>query len=271
LGLVISQQGFSQKKKDKYIFTSSSINYYPELASYSFFQTLEISQNQLVLQYLTSTSGTFEIAEVASATLVGETINKFPSQILNIGASFQIRNSNSRFHEFSLSRFSRFKSSYNIHYTFLDTDGNTRLQNIGYNQKSFIISLRYEYGKMFGNKKNRFRFGISGVIEPTFYSYQREVLSIQDFPIRANIFSINLGVAPNLSTRLSKKVFLDFKIIPNFLVADFGKARMNNPSLPIKGQEGVREYDLPEIDVAGTIQLRYLLQEPKKKRKKSIK
>jgi len=111
---------------------------------------------------LTANSGTF-ITE-----------DEFPTQILNVGASFQIRNRNSTFQEISLSRLSIFKSSHLNIYPIPDSTGNSRNWVVGYDQKSFIMSLRYEYGKMFGSTRKPFRFGVSGIIESTIYSYQRE-------------------------------------------------------------------------------------------------
>jgi len=270
-GLLMSFQVHSQKKKDRFIFTASSINYFPELASYSFFNEIERDQDLLTLDFLTSNSGTFVLEELGSAIIDVENINKFPSQIFNIGLSFQIRNTNSVYHEFSLSRFSHFKSTYTNNYSYVDITGRDRRIRIGYDQKSFILSLRYEFGKMFGKVKSKVRFGISGLIEPSIYRYKRNPISIQEFPITASIYSFRVGMVPSLSFKLSKKVFLDLKIIPSFLIADFGKVRVNNPVLPPPDRNGKRAYDLPKLDLATTIQVRYLLKEPKKKRRRSKK
>lgn len=267
--LILSFNGYSQSSKDKFIYTSSSLNYFPQFESYSFFRTLEFSQNDLILNYLTSNSGTFTIEDVSPRDVENEYENKFPTQILNIGASFQIRNANSTFQEVSISRLSSFKSSNINNYAFFDTLGTERKFSIGYRQKSFIMSLRYEYGKMFGNARNLVRFGVSGIIEPTLYTYKREEIAIQDFSINATILSLTVAIAPTLSFKLSKKVYLDLKVIPRFLFADFGKARIKDPSLTLEGQVGTREYNLPEIDIASTIQIRYLLKEPKKRRRRS--
>lgn len=264
LGILIFQNGYAQKKVDKHIYTSSSINYYPELKPYSFFSTIEESQSNFILRFITQSSGTFTI-DTSSRTLEEENINRFPSQIFNIGASVRFSKDYSTFHEISLSRFSRSKSSYLDSYMITDTLGNSRLYSIGYNQKSFILTMRYEYGKIFGYKKNGFRFGLSGFFEPSFYTYHREVLSSQDFPIKATILSFSVGVIPMASIKLSKKVFLDLKVIPRILVGEISTVTLQNPVLP-DGESGGREYDFPEIDIAGSIQIRYLLKETKKKR-----
>lgn len=270
-GLIWSFQGHSQKKNDRFIFTASSINYFPELPSYSFFSEIERDQDLLTLNFLTASSGTFVIEDVASTIIDIENINKFPTQIFNIGLSFQIRNANSVFHEFSISRFSQLKSSYVNIFSFVENSGNDRTIRIGYDQKSFILSLRYEFGKMFGKVKSKVRFGISGLVEPSFYSYKRNVQSMQEFPINANIYSFRVGMIPSLSFKLSKKVFLDLKLIPSFLIAEFGEVRVNNPSLSLSDRNGERAFKLPELEFSSTIQIRYLLKEPKKKRRRSKK
>ena len=266
LGIILFQNGYAQKKSEKSIYTSSSINYYPALKSYSFFNTLERSQNNLVLNYLTSNSGTF-VLDTSSQTIEHEKVNKFPSQIFNLGMSVRVSKDHSSFHEISLSRFSSSKSSYTDNYMVLDTSGNNQLISIGYRQKSYIISLRYEYGKMFGYKKNNFRFGLSGFFEPSLYAYSREVTSVSEYPIKATIFSFSVGVVPIATFKLSKKVFLDFKVIPRILLGEFSKVTINNPILSPDDQKTEREYDFPEVDIAGSIQIRYLLKESKKKRK----
>ena len=266
LGILLFQNGYAQKKSKPFIYTSSSLNYYPELKSYSFFNTIELSQNNFILNFLTANSGTFVI-DNSTQQVEQETINKFPSQLFNIGASIQISKNNSTFHEISLSRFSSFKSSYDNNYLLTDTLGNNRLISVGYQQKSFIMSLRYEYGKMFGDYRNRFRFGLSGFFEPSLYTYNRKVTSSQEYPIKATIFSLSVALVPIATFKLSKKVYLDLKIIPRFLLLDSGKATIGNPILSPNDQKGEREYDFPEIDIAGTIQIRYLLKEPKKRRR----
>ncbi|MFK7770570.1 MAG: hypothetical protein AB8F94_00470 [Saprospiraceae bacterium] len=266
LGIILFQNGYAQRKSEKSTYTSSSINYHPELKPYSFLNTIELSQDNLTLSFLTANSGTFVI-DTISSQVREENINNFPSQIFSLGTSIQISKDHSTFHEISLSRFSRSKSSYENVYMLSDTLGNDRLISIGYRQKNFIISLRYEYGRMFGYKKNSFRFGLSGFFEPTLYTYKREVTSVQNYPIKATIFSFSVGIVPMASIKLSKKVFLDLKVIPRILLGEYSKVAVNNPTLSPDDRKGGRELDFPEIDIAGTIQIRYLLKEIKKKRK----
>ncbi|MFK8005827.1 MAG: hypothetical protein AB8H03_05630 [Saprospiraceae bacterium] len=266
LGVILFQNGYAQKKTEKSIYTSSSINYYPALKPYSFINTFEQDQRKLALTFLSSNSGNFVI-DTSTQTVKKENINKFPTQNFNIGMSIRVSKDHSSFHEISLSRFSRSKSSYNDNYVITDTLDKNYYIFIGYEQKSFILSLRYEYGKMFGYKKNNFRFGLSGFFEPTFYSYSREVNSSRDFPIKATIFSFSVGVVPSATFKLSKRVSLDLKVIPRILLGEFSNVTTNNPTLSPDDQKTEREFDFPEVDIAGSIQIRYLLKETKKRRK----
>ena len=59
---------------------------------------------------------------------------------------------------------------------------------------------------------------------------------------------------------------LDFKLIPNILIADFGKVREENPTLP-SITKWSRNYSLPEIDLAFSFLLRYHLKEAKRKKR----
>lgn len=267
LGIILFQNGYAQKKTEKSIYTSSSLNFYPELKSYSFVNTIELNQDKLILNFLTANSGNFVIDTMLSQNVKNENINKFPSQIFNLGTSIRISKDHSTFHEVSLIRFSRSKSSYQNTYIVTDSLGEDQFLSIGYKQKSFIMSLRYEYGKMFGYKKNNFRFGLSGFFEPTFYSYKREVTSTQEYPIKATIFSFSVGVVPMASFKLSKRVLLDLKVIPRILLGEYNNVTVNNPILAPDDRKGGRELDFPEIDIAGTVQIRYLIKETKKRRK----
>lgn len=266
LGILFFQTGYSQKKVDKHIYASSSLNFYPEFKPYSFYRTVELSRNRAILSYITQNSGTFVIDSTFS-TLDDENIVIFPSPTFNIGASIRFTKDYSTFHEISLTRLSRSKSSNTNTYFITDTLGNTNIQYDGYSQKSFAMTMRYEFGKMFGYKKNRFRFGLSGFFEPSLFTYSQVVLSPQNYPIKATIFSFNVGIIPMASIQLSKKVFLDIKVAPRMLLGNYSNVTVNNPILTRDQQKSTRELDFPEIDLTGSLQIRYMIKENKKRRK----
>ena len=260
----------SKKLKHKSVYTSTLLTFYPASEPYSFFSEAFFEQDALILNFITYNSGTFIVEDFPDIPIEVENVNKFPSQLFNIGASFQIRNLSSLYQEFTLSRFSTSKSSYINQFNLVDTSGTSRSFQVGYEQKSAVLSLRYELGKYFGkSSKAPMRFGLAGSVEPTFYSYNRKPLSTQNFPIKANITTINVALIPFVSVRLNKKISLDFKLIPNILIADFGEIRISNPALALSQQLGEREYSLPEIKLAGSLQLRYQLKEAEKKKRRS--
>lgn len=155
-------------------------------------------------------------------------------------------------------------------YLFQDSSGNPREIRLGYEQNTAVIGIRYEMGKYLGKrKKPNLKFGISGAIEPSFYRYKRKPVSINEYPITANIFTLDIAVIPTLWAKLSKKLSLEFKIIPNILIADFGRIEEDNPTLSPDDQGGVREYNLPEINVGGSILLKYLIKEPNRRGRKT--
>jgi len=272
--LIFANASFAQKSKKlrhKSVHTASLLTYYPVSEPYSFFSQAFLEQDEIILSFLTSNSGTFLLEDNEDISIDVERINVFPSQLFSIGASFQIRNLNSLYQEFTLSKLATSKSSYIENYVLADTFGINRIFQIGYEQKSAVLSLRYEVGKYFGNAKAPMRFGLAGAIEPTFFSYSREEKSIQDYPIKANITTINIALIPFISFRLNKKLSLDFKLIPNILLADFGEPTINNPTLTLSQQGSQREYSLPEIKLLGSLQLRYQLKEAEKKKRRSRK
>ena len=259
-----------KKSKERFVYASTSLNFTPPVESYSFFSSFTSNQDLFLLKYLTPTSGTFVIDEDNLTTVDRELITTFPSQLVNMGASIQIVTSDALFHELSLTKLSLAKSSYINKYTFQDSTGDDRVIQLGYEQNTAVIGIRYELGKYLGKrKKANVKFGISGAIAPCFYRFKRKPVNLSAFPITANIFTLNIALIPMLSAKLSKKLFLEFKIIPNILIADFEKIIEVNPTLSPDKRAGIREYNLPEINVGGSIQLKYLIKEPKKRKRKA--
>ena len=265
--LPLSTFSQTKKKKGTTINISTSVNYYPSIEPYTFFSSFNTSDSNIDLTFLTSNSGTFVIEEGESKTIDRANNNDFPSQLLGVGASVQIKKGDALFHEISLTKLSFTKSSRIVVYSFADSLGKITSFPRGYKQRAGAFGFRYELGKYFGKRrKAKFRFGLSGGIEPSFYFYKRTPAFTGEYPVRAKIFTIDIAVIPMASFKLAKKITMDFKIIPNMLLGDFGSIKENNPRVPIAQQGGEREYNLPEINVAFSLLLRYTIKEPKKRR-----
>jgi len=256
-----------KKLKSKGIYISTTLNYYPKVFDYNLSREYEIARRQIDLFYTTPDSGVFEAEEEVLQVEWSRDVD-IPSQILGLGASIQIMNSKRLFHEISLTKFSLSKSSDEAVWIYTDTAGVSRTNVRGYKQYSGAFALRYEFGKYFGNRKNaKVRFGLAGSIEPAYYRFKVTPSSSLEYPLSANLLSIDLALVPMLNFRLAKKVSLDFKIIPNLLIGDFGGLRIENPILLPKQQNVRRRYDLPEMNLAFSVLLRYEFQKARRKKR----
>ena len=265
---------FSQTKKKwryKTVNISTTFNYYPSIEPYSTFGSYEQDNEDLILFFLTRTSGTFVIEEGDPLIIDKERTNHIPTQLLGVGASLQVINENNTFHELSLTKLSLIKSDYRIDYSTIDSTGQKiLLYQYGETQRLAAFAFRYEFGRYFGRKKSAVKFGLSGSIEPSLYLYKR-VPYFFDYSSKGNLFTLDVALIPMVAIQFSKKLSLDLKIIPNLLIADYGSIQVSNPYLIPKQAKGLRDYDLPEIDLAFSILLRYQIQKAEKRRKRRSK
>jgi len=257
----------SKSKKGTSILASTSFNFYSPLKPYTFTKGFFIKNDDIILNFITKNSGNFVIREGDSIWLTSTFTSKMPSQMLGLGGSIQFRNLKNVFHEVSLTRLSFSRSDQILHYTGTDSDSTKISLSSGYQENIFVFAFRYELGKYFGRNKNApVRFGISGAIEPSYFHYKNTPYSPVDYPLDTKLLTFDVALIPMLSARFSKYLSLDFKFIPNFLLADFGTMRQNDPTIPIREHGGTRTYTSPDMTWAFSIQLRYMVKEAKKKR-----
>lgn len=271
LCLMILASGFAQreKKTEPTISISTSINYSPNIKTFNFSGEYTVdSSDDLILNFITSDSGTFVIEEGETLTVTRNNTNEFPTQLIGVGASLRIQNSNNVFQEISLTKLGFSKSKHFITYSFRRMDEQIAWQTQGFEQKSGVIGLRYEAGKLFGRNKSKLRFGLTGGLETAYYFYNYKSLEIDHFPIKARVFNLHVSVIPMLTAKLSKKLFLDFKIVSNFLLGENTNIVEEIPFVPGNSQEGTRDYSVLEIDWIFSVQLRYNIKEPKKRRRR---
>lgn len=263
--------GQSKKKEGPTISISTNFNYYPSLEPYSFFSTFETDDTDLVLDFVTSNSGTFVIEEDDPLEINREVVNSFPSQLFSMGAGVQIRNPNGSFYEFSITKVSMMKSDYIVFYNYTHpiTLNPVRIPRVGDEQKATTFAIKYEYGRYFGRRKRaKVKFGLSGGIEPTFYSYKRQSWSLSEYPIKAKVTTIELSLSPLLAFKLNKSLSVEAKVVPNFLLGDFSSTEEGNPTVPLDEQSGARDYGFPEINVGFSCLVKYIIKEPKKGRRR---
>jgi hypothetical protein len=259
-----------KKLKGLSILASTSVQYYSPLKPYTFEKEFTLQSDDVLLKYITSNSGTFTVEAGKPVVITSKFTSKMPSQLINIGCSIQFKNNENIFNELSLTRLAFMKADRNRIYTGTDSLGKIiRYHAEGGKESMFVLGLRYELGKYFGRNKNAVvRFGISGSIEPSFFRFKYDNYSIYDYPLDAKLVTIDIALIPMLAINVSKSISLDFKAIPNFLTADFGTIRQNDPYIPNSKQGGTRIYKSPDMTFAFSVQLRYMVRAAKKKRNK---
>ena len=268
LMLPLVTQAQRSKSKTKIIDITTSLNYHSPLTAYTFFNSLNSEDDQLILNYLTATSGTFKVENQNPIIIERSYINSLPSQLINLGCGVQFIGDNGRFHEISFTGLSLFKSEVLIEYNRLDSLGNSIFVSAsGYKQRTFSISFRYEFGKYFGNEESDIRFGIGGGIEPIFYSYRRDPYALREYPVSASIIQINLAVIPMLRMQISEKVAFEMKVVPNLRMGNFEKVIEQNPVLLDYQKKGEGSYDLPDFEMAFSLGLKYQIHAKKKRRR----
>lgn len=253
------------QSNDKTILFGASVNYYPVFDTYSQTTGGTTTIHDLFLFFQTPTTGIFELDDERGVDYEIDYNYELHSPMIGPGMSMQWVNKEEVFHELALTRLSFGKSSYRRDFIYVDTTSNRIPVTTGFEQSSFILALRYEYGKYFGDpRRSGLRFGISGGIEPTFYSYNFTPLSSAQFPAQARIMTLELSITPMVEARLSKRAFLDIKLMPNILLADFGSVKVENPILTQEQRQLQRTYDPPEINLAASVVLRYVIKERKR-------
>jgi hypothetical protein len=262
----------AQKRKrwENSINVSTTISYYPPFEAFEFITPSRLVENDIIqLDYILKDSGTFVITGVESYIEEKTHRTELPLPRINIGASFQLVTESGLYHEAGITRLA-FAKSLNLTEWRRTSSGPPITFLEGFEEKAFALALRYELGKYFGGRRRdipNFRFGIAGGIEPSFYSYSRTPYSSAYFPIEGNIFTLELSLIPLFSVQVSKKVFLEARIVPNILLADFGSIEEKRPDLPDDQRAGLRNYDPPNISTSGGLSIRYMIKEPKRRKR----
>ncbi len=252
------------------IYAISSCNYYPQIAPYTFFNELSSrSLDDINLNFLTANSGTFTIEDGETILIERSHQSIFPSHQLTVGAGVQIVKPNGTQHTAGLTKLSTHQSDAFITLTFYDSLGDVVSRSArGFDERSFTVAIRYEFGKYFGRANADVRFGIGIGVEPSFYAYRRLPYTSFDSPVTARIFNLHFSPIPMLHCKLSQKLAVEFKVIPNWLVTDAAKVQEENPVLLQRQQIAIRSYDAVQIDWNFGLLLKYLVQVPKKKRRR---
>ena len=246
------------------ISATASLNINPSIQSFEWSNDGLYHKDNIIFNYLTSTSGTFQIEDEEALKFEDKLTLDIPTSALTIGAGFHIMNKNSLFHEFTLIEISRFK--YNEGFErLLFRDKDTYAIPGGFQIKTFSMGFRYELGKMFGDPRwSTTRFGISGGMTIRYNSFVKEPYVSTSYPFIGKASTIQISVVPMLDLKLSERLFANIKIIPLYNVADIGSVSIKNPRLLKKDQ--VFDANRGTFYMGFSAQFRYALVLPRKRR-----
>lgn len=263
------------QRKNKWgntINVSTSFNYHSAIAPYYFFNDLGVEQlRSIELFFVTSNSGRFIIDEEVNLSVEREREISLPTPVISLGGSVQIVTGRQLFHEVSITKFSLSKSSDRSSVVYADTSGNTQRFALGSERRTAAFGLRYELGKYFGKRRRRapnVRFGLSGGLESSYYSFKSTPFTSRDYPLRAKVFTLQVSVIPMLSIQATDKLFFELKLLPHLLLADAHSVEEDNPAIAPTERGAEPLYERPDFNLAASLLVRYQLKEPKRRRRK---
>lgn len=270
---LMPQQGQAQRRGGNTLTISTNLNYSPPLRPYSYRKNYMREFEYTILNFITRNSGTFVLVEGESYEFIENATYHPPSNLIGLGASFQIWNENGLFQDFSLTKLSLTQSSHLFLLSIVDDEGNINPSyQLGIDERSGAVGLRYEIGKYFGERRRdypNFRFGLSAGLETSFYAHRTISRSPALLSTNGHMLTVDVSLIPVLSFQPTKRLLIDAKVIPNFLIADLGTIEIEDPSLPEQQRRANRKYDLPVTNVSASLMVRYVIKEPKRGRRRS--
>lgn len=256
------------RKKGKTIKAITGIQTSYDQTEYSFtpFDWTSDSED-ITLTYLTPRSGTFEIEEGEKYYYTYE--GKFIPTSISIGMGFGIKiiNAKNNWHEISLTKLSFSKTTTKAQIQIFDDKGEVNSVFTGVTDNSFSIGLRYQVGRYLGDPSLVTRFGIAVVLDPVYHQFKRVYYTTNIFPVNSKVINLHLGISPMLNFKISNRVSLTTKLIPQVRIASIEKVRELNPSVPLRNQLGSIKSNFNYFSMSGAITLEYVMKEPKRRRR----
>lgn len=260
---ILAQTSRSQKHV---IGATVSLNINPQLRPFTWYNEGFVEREPLDLEFLTDTSGIFELEKIRYWQENDITV-QVPTSLISLGAGFYILNKKSIFHELTVYSLSKVK--YTEHWQALQYygSGDPRRVDRGVHVVSFSVAGRYVMGKLFGDPRwSTVRFGLSGGVSYLYSRMKRDEYTSINIPIEANISTIKLSLVPILDIKLTDRLYTNLKVIPNYYIGGFGKVTIKNPLLLARDQSFERATS-KLIDMGFSAAFRYVLVIPRKRRR----
>lgn len=270
--LLCSLNSFSQTRNKtigNYLRIGGLIGFNTSYPEYQYISNESFTDQNTILNFITSTSGTFEV-EIDTLIISDITTFKTPLRRFHFGMSFQTINQGGKFHELSIANINSTQFEFTTE-TSIDHSGiempirrlRTQTTDI------FQLNVRYEYGSFLRDvQSKKFNIAISAFVKPEFNSIKITSSEIISTELVSNEFIIFLGVGATLNFKISKRLILGIKAYPSKEVYNSSNVKRIGANISSKGGEFERIKNPSEINLEGMLSLKYAIKVPYKKGKR---
>lgn len=260
---------FSQRKKKdfKKVNISASINYNPPSKEFLTDNSITISDTDLLLEYLTASSGVFEVGTETTRLRVDTTRLFTPIQRLGLGFSYQIIKNHTSYKEIAINQLSYANSEKVKAYDYYDENGEYITTAVyGEVVNSFAISMRFETGRYFGDL-NKIQLGF-GIGLQTGYRYHKDTpYRFIFFPIITHIIDLDIYASLSINKKLSDLFSIEFKVLPGVATAPYTSVRQINPNISLNSQNFNSDNRFPSIKTSASLHFKYTIKDSSKRRR----
>lgn len=201
---------------------------------YEFANTFQTVDIDLILEFTTATTGTFEVEK--DSVSISNSINFLsPSRKISLGFSIQSIKQKGTYHELSLVNLSstQFRITRESIIEHPDFDEPTkRIWNESAN--IFQFGMRYEFGSFLRvMKANKFNFGLGVFFKPHLNILKPLPVESVISSVTATEFSGNFGIGTTTLFQISKRVFVELKLYPSYEAFNVHRVRLKSPVVSI--------------------------------------
>jgi hypothetical protein len=260
--LFVPEEIFAQRKKEdsKMVNISAIINYNSPSKEYLNNSAINFTDNNLLLEYLTSNSGIFVVEDQIMRTRVDTTQLFLPSQRISLGFSYQVIKNNRIYTELTLGELSYSNSEKVKKFDYYDQNGEyINTSYWGNKVNAFAISMRYEKGKYFGKvNSNNFNFGLGlGILTGYRYYEDNPQNSIIFKQITTQIIDLDLFASLIMRKKVSKYFSIELKILPAITTSPYTSVRERNPNISLNAEKFRSDNKFPILKTGASLHLRY--------------